>query len=90
MQIEERRKRVEAEKLKREQDDLRLDMQVREDLKKMNQKFANEIKKEKRKDGRVDVSQDFSQGQPSVRRSQVDLNLQKNNSITRNQNVRLS
>ena len=68
-------------------------MQVREDLKRMNQKFTNELKKEKnKKDGRVDVSQDFSQGgaQASVRRSQVDLNIAKNSSATRNQNVRLS
>lgn len=36
-QIEERKLRVEAQKRKEKQDDLRLDQKVREDLKRLNQ-----------------------------------------------------
>ena len=38
-QIEERRQRVEAQKKNERQEDLRLDLQVREYLKRMNAKF---------------------------------------------------
>jgi len=55
-QIEERRRKVEADKNRAKQEDVRLDQQVRDDLKKLNTKHEAEIRKEREKKGVVQAS----------------------------------
>ena len=63
-QIEERKLRIEAQKQRDKQEEMRLDQKVREDLKKLNQRELRDIKRERGKPddltASIDNSVDFS------------------------------
>jgi hypothetical protein len=59
-QIEERKLRVEAQKQREKQDDMRLDQKVREDLKRLNQREQRDINRERGKPDDLTASMDNS------------------------------